>query len=72
MTHRHLLIRLAPLALMAATLGACGSGPQPSETGEAEAAEAPKGPHGGKLLTDGKLGLEITIFETGQEPQYRV
>ncbi|MDP2129928.1 MAG: efflux RND transporter periplasmic adaptor subunit [Erythrobacter sp.] len=72
MNHRHLLIRLAPLALVAATLAACGSGQQPSETGEAEAAEAPKGPHGGKLLTDGKLGLEITIFETGQEPQYRV
>lgn len=68
---KHILFRLAPVALMALPLAACGSGP---ETGETEAAEteAPEGPHGGKLLTDGKLGMEITIFETGQEPQFRV
>lgn len=65
------LVRLMTLAFLALPLASCGSG------GEAEAetevsAEAPEGPHGGRLLTDGKLGLEITIFEAGQEPQFRI
>src|SRR3546814_3872060 len=37
-----------------------------------EAEKAPEGPHGGRLLTDGPLGLEFTIFENGQEPQFRI
>ena len=36
------------------------------------AAEPAKGPHGGKLLTDGRYGIEVTIFETGAEPQFRL
>ena len=35
------------------------------------AAEPAKGPHGGRLFTDGSYGLELTIFETGVEPQFR-
>ncbi len=31
-----------------------------------------KGPHGGKLLSQDDLSLEITIFETNAPPQYRV
>ncbi|HEX9807662.1 MAG TPA: efflux RND transporter periplasmic adaptor subunit [Alteraurantiacibacter sp.] len=65
-------IRLAPLALAALPLASCGSSSQSGESEHGEAAEAPEGPHGGRLLTDGDLGLEITIFETGQEPQFRV
>ena len=34
--------------------------------------EPAKGPHGGRLLEDGKFALEVTIFETGVDPQYRV
>ena len=34
--------------------------------------EPEKGPHGGRLLTDGDFALELTIFETGVPPQYRV
>ena len=35
-------------------------------------AEPAKGPNGGRLLENGKFALEVTIFETGVEPQYRV
>ena len=46
--------------------------------GELEAAqshadgEAPKGPHGGRLFKAGNYGLEITIFEAGVPPQFRL
>lgn len=39
---------------------------------EAEAAPPQKGPHGGRLLTEGDYGLELTIFEAGVEPQFRL
>ena len=31
-----------------------------------------KGPHGGKLFTQDGYGLEVTIFETGVEPEFRI
>jgi membrane fusion protein, heavy metal efflux system len=36
-----------------------------------EHADPVKGPHGGRLLQDGEFALELTIFETGVEPQFR-
>jgi len=41
---------------------------------EPHAAEAgpAKGPHGGKLFTDNGYGLEVTIFEQGVPPEFRV
>ena len=36
------------------------------------AAEAAKGPHGGRLLTDGDFATEVTIFERGVPPEFRV
>ena len=33
--------------------------------------EAAKGPHGGRLLQKGDFSLELTVFETGVEPQFR-
>jgi len=65
---------IAAIAL-AIPLAACGSDPTPAEHGEegAEAeAEVAKGPNGGRLLQDGDFSVEITVFETGQEPQFRV
>jgi cobalt-zinc-cadmium efflux system membrane fusion protein len=39
----------------------------------AHAEEKPaKGPHGGRLLRDGHLAVEVTIFEHGVPPQFRV
>jgi cobalt-zinc-cadmium efflux system membrane fusion protein len=61
---------IAALAL-ALPLAACGSDPVPAEHGE-EGAEAEKGPNGGRLLKDGDFAVEVTVFETGQEPQFRV
>lgn len=64
-------IRAALVLAVTLPLAACGqsSEPEAEEHGEGE---APKGPHGGRLLTDGDFTLEVTIFETGQEPQFRV
>ena len=39
---------------------------------ETETAAAKKGPHGGRLFAEGDYGLELTIFETGVEPQFRI
>ncbi|MGH8543694.1 MAG: efflux RND transporter periplasmic adaptor subunit [Gammaproteobacteria bacterium] len=39
--------------------------------GEAAAAEAVKGPHGGRLLSEGDFATEVTIFERGVPPEFR-
>lgn len=66
----------AALALvLAIPLAACGGGSEPAaeEGGEhGEGAEPAKGPNGGRLLNDGDFSVEVTIFEDGQEPQFRV
>ena len=41
------------------------------EKGHEEKAEA-KGPHGGRLLSKGDFALEVTIFEKGVPPEFRV
>ena len=38
----------------------------------AQAAAPKKGPHGGKLFTQDGYGIEVTIFETNVEPEFRV
>jgi len=40
--------------------------------GEGHAEEFERGPHGGRLLESGDFALELTIFEDGMPPQYRV
>lgn len=46
----------------------------PSHATEKEAGPSayPRGPHGGRLLSEGDLKVEITIYETGVPPQFRV
>lgn len=41
------------------------------EEGHAEAQTA-KGPHGGRLFSEGDFALEVTIFEQGVPPEFRV
>lgn len=42
------------------------------EKGTDAAMQPDKGPHGGKLLRSGDYAVEVTIFETGVEPQFRL
>jgi cobalt-zinc-cadmium efflux system membrane fusion protein len=65
--------------VMAGIVTACGasSATQTEAAGHsdehgAEESEPEKGPHGGRMLEDGAFALEVTIFETGVDPQYRV
>ncbi|MBU1690684.1 MAG: efflux RND transporter periplasmic adaptor subunit [Gammaproteobacteria bacterium] len=50
-----------------------GAAPGHAETVDPAAPGAPSsGPHGGKLFTQDGYGAEITIFEQGVEPEFRV
>ena len=58
--------------LMIVPLAACGGGAEtPSEEG-GKAAEPEKGPNRGRMLRDGAFAVEMTIFEDGVPPVYRV
>jgi membrane fusion protein, heavy metal efflux system len=69
------------LILAVATLLAACSGGSPAGAeghdhddghGEhAEETEAPRGPHGGRMLADGAFVVELAIFETGVPPEFR-
>lgn len=52
--------------------GAISEQEDQTEHGEVAEAEPAKGPHGGRLLIDGDFALELTIFETGVPPEFRV
>lgn len=56
-------------------LVACGRGETPAaaeDHGEATAADYERGPHRGRMLRDGDFALEVTIFEIGVPPQFRL
>ena len=57
----------------ASGLGGCtvDSSAESDTHGTAEAEEV-KGPNGGRLLVDGDFAIEVTIFETGVDPQFRL
>ena len=65
----------ALLALMLMTTMACGGRKEAEHAGEhghgAEESEA-KGPHGGRMLRDGDFAIEVTIFEQGVPPEFRL
>ena len=55
-------------------LSGCGTETPPLAPLEEEALAASafaRGPHGGRMLADGDLGLELAIFETGVPPEFR-
>lgn len=60
--------------LAALPLAACGDGAATKADGHeaAAAGEYERGPHRGRMLRDGDFALEITIFEDGVEPEFRV
>ena len=66
------LIRSLWAILLLAPLSACGGNEAPAETETAAAGEYEKGPNNGRLLKDGEFALEMTIFEDGVPPQFRV
>ena len=55
-------------------LAACGDGPKAAEAGEASpaAGDYERGPHNGRMLRDGDFALEMTVFEDGVPPEYRL
>lgn len=54
------------------SIAVAGGGGHDERHGYEPEAEPAKGPHGGRLLEDGALAIEVTIFERGVPPQYRV
>lgn len=69
-------LRYALLAAMMIPLAACGTesgAPEAGEPGEAPAAgDYERGPHNGRMLRDGDFALELTVFEDGVPPEYRL
>jgi cobalt-zinc-cadmium efflux system membrane fusion protein len=59
-----------------ATLAILRTPPASATTAEGETVpgllDYPRGPHGARLLTDNELQLEMTIYEAGVPPQFRV
>lgn len=69
------ILLIGPLLLL---LAACSREPEGAaekshgdEHGEKHE-ESPKGPHGGRLLADGDFRLEVTIYESGVPPEFRL
>ncbi|MCE3519572.1 HlyD family secretion protein, partial [Escherichia coli] len=55
-------------------LTACGEGAR-NTTAEQEAPAAgdyERGPHNGRMLRDGDFAIEVTVFEDGVPPEYRL
>ncbi|HUH30132.1 MAG TPA: efflux RND transporter periplasmic adaptor subunit [Rhodanobacter sp.] len=65
---------LALLILTPLTLGACSerAAQEPAEGTRAAAGAFERGPHNGRLLRDGPFALEITVYETGVPPEFRL
>ena len=65
---------LAAILALALSLSACGQESSTEAAAEAEAAEADyeRGPNNGRMLRNGDFALEITIFEDGVPPEYRI
>ncbi len=63
------------IVLLTALAAGCGVAPDEAahmdEHGAAEG-EFERGPHRGRLLRDGDFALEVTIFESGVPPHYRL
>ena len=67
-------LRAAPLVLLLSAAGCGASKPAgaPGEHEEAAADDYERGPHRGRMLRDDDFAVEVTIFEDGVDPEYRV
>jgi len=67
------LIRLLPLLVMWGFAGCDVAAVQTENVKDAaQESDYERGPHRGRMLKKGPLAVEITIFETGVPPQFRV
>jgi cobalt-zinc-cadmium efflux system membrane fusion protein len=66
--------RMMVTALLAAALLACGAGTptEPDHAHREHHDEPSRGPHGGRLLVDGDFAVEVTIYERGVPPEFRL
>lgn len=70
-TFKH-AIRAACVISLMLTAAACGEPHSHADHGGDHADEYERGPHRGRMLRDGRFAVEITIFEDGVDPQFRV
>jgi cobalt-zinc-cadmium efflux system membrane fusion protein len=66
------VIVVAGLAAAAAILRTSPAGTAAEGTEGPGPLDYPRGPHGARLLSDDALQLEMTIYETGVPPQFRI
>lgn len=64
-------LRAALTGMVLSFSTACGGGGGQVE-GEAASADYERGPHNGRMLRDGDFAVEMTIFEDGVPPEYRI
>src|SRR5262245_36068320 len=69
-THMKLIKVITGLALL--ILFACSRTENAEHHEHGDHEEAEKGPHGGRLLEDGHFAVEVTIFERGTPPEFRL
>lgn len=74
MTHHTLSRRTIAVSLLAIAAGAsaCGQGAAEKAEGEVAPGDYERGPHRGRMLRDGDFALEITLYEEGPEPLFRL
>jgi cobalt-zinc-cadmium efflux system membrane fusion protein len=64
--------RFCFVLIFAVLIAGCGeSMPEPAAT-EVASGDYERGPHRGRMLREGNFAIEVTIFETGVPPQYRL
>lgn len=63
-----IFIQLTGIIILGVILSACTE----NNSSHNENEEIKKGVHGGRLLTDGDFTIELSIFETGVPPEFRV
>jgi len=67
-------VLLGAVGLSVLSLTACGKPTAKDEQGHGAGAEDDfeRGPHNGRLLRKGEFSLEVTIYEVGVEPEFRL